>query len=130
MKKTPILSVTLGLISSLLYCSVSLAFSSAPDDIQDYEPADWENSQSAREDAIKAVENNDLRLLGFAFRNYSIPGVEFEHVQSYIDQCGVRTFDEFSDVIRDAEHREKLMRANEYAGEYNAIILQSCELTE
>ena len=59
-----------------------------------------------------------------------IPGVDSTQIQNYSDKCGVRYFDEFSDVIREREQLEQMTRAKEYAVKYNRVILTSCTLSD
>ena len=106
----------------------AIAMSSAPEIDPNYNPANWEKSASATDDAIYAVKNNDLRLLGFALRGYSVPGVESGTKQKYIDKCGIRIFENFGDVVRGGGQLLQMKQAREYAQEYNAIILDSCSL--
>lgn len=105
-----------------------LAFSTPPEDGDDYNPADWANSKSAEDDARSAIEHNDLRLLGFAGRGSFIPGIDSSQSQDYSEKCGVRFFEEFGDVIREREQLEAMKKAKEYAKRYNKVILTGCTL--
>jgi len=111
----------------LLISMPSLAFSPAP---EDYTPANWTQSNSATNDAQHAIENDDLRLLGFAGRGFNIPGVKSTQTQTFIEKCGVRYFDEFSDVIREREDITNRQKASAYAVEYNQLILEHCLLDQ
>ncbi len=102
-----------------------LAFSSAP---EAYTPANWAESHSATNDAKHAIDNDDSRLLGFAGRGFNIPGVNNEYVEALIKKCGVRYFEEFSDVIRDRSEIQQRQKASAYAVEYNQLILGACRL--
>ena len=119
--------------SIVLYSSSVLAFSSAPmsstpEEQSPYTAADWQQSQSAEDDAKKAIEHQDLRLLGFAGRGYDIPGIDADSKQRYIDRCGLRLFEEFGDVVSNRKQLEKMQQARDYARQYNRIILTACPL--
>ncbi len=116
-------------IFCILFCSTTaLAFSTSPEDSEDYSPAAWSDSDSAKNDAIYAIKHDDLRLLGFAGRGQNLPGVDSVKVQEYADTCGIRFFSEFGDVIREREQLEQMKKAREYAMQYNSVILKSCTL--
>ncbi len=112
----------------ILHNSSVFAFSSSPQDDKNYSPAVWASSVSAENDAIHAVKNNDFRLLGFAGRGGNIPGVENTQKQTYIENCGIRYFDEFGDLIRERKQLDLREKARQYATEYNRIILMKCSL--
>jgi hypothetical protein len=116
------------ILSLVFYSSTTVAFSPSPENSENYSPAAWQDSVSAEEDAENAIKHNDLRLLGFAGKNHSIPGVESIQAQDASEKCGVRYFDEFSDVIRDRDQLEQMKKAKQYAAEYNKVILTSCTL--
>jgi len=116
------------LFSIVFFSATVQAMSSTPDDNENYSPANWLSSKSAEDDARFAINNKDLRLLGFALRGYNIPGVETGKQQNYIDKCGIRVFEEFGDVVRNQQQIEQMKQAREYAISYNAIILESCSL--
>ncbi len=116
------------LITGLLFYSTTcLALSSTPPETAEYAPRDWKNSQSAQEDAHYAIENSDLRLLAFAARGANIPGLSADKKEVYSKQCGIRFFEEFSDVIRDKSEADNRKQAAVYARQYNAVILESCK---
>lgn len=97
----------------------------APD--EPYSPRDWENSHSAKADAHYALKNQDQRLLGFALRGYSVPGIESQDQKKFIDKCGIRTFHGMGDAVRSSEQLASMQKARKYAEEYNAIIKQACQ---
>ena len=98
-----------------------MAFSSTP-----YQPVDWSTSETPAADAKYAIENEDMRLLGFALRGYHIPGVKAADRQRYIDKCGIRVLEGFGDVIKDETQASNMKRASAYAREYNAAIIARC----
>ncbi len=112
------------------YSSISQAFSIAPEETENYHPANWADSDSASNDANNAIKHKDLRLLGFAGRGSTIPGVDATAIQTYRNICGVRYFEEFSDVIRDRDQLAQMKIARQYALEYNKVILTHCQLTD
>lgn len=114
----------------LLYSATAQSFSTSPENSENYSPANWQESTSAENDAKNAIVNNDNRLLGFAGRGYTIPGVDSSLAENYSEKCGVRLFEEFSDVIRNREQAEQMSKASEYAIEYNKIILSNCTLSD
>lgn len=117
-------------ILCIVFCSASVhAFSPSPENSENYSPVDWASSDSAKNDAIYAIEHNDLRLLGFAGRNHKIPGIDSSRSQDYRDKCGIRFFEEFGDVIREREQLDQMIKAKEYAIEYNRVILTRCTLS-
>ena len=128
MKKQQASWIIFLLFSGVFYSTSAPAFSSPPEELENYRPADWVNSQSAENDAKKAIENNDLRLLGFALKGYSIPGIEPDQLQDYVDTCGIRVFEEFGDVVRNRKQLEQMKQAQDYAIKYNTVILKSCTL--
>jgi len=130
MKKRLLTKITPLILTASFYCTSTLAFSSSPENNEDYRPADWTKSDSAEDDAKNAIAHNDLRLLGFAGRGSMIPGLDLTQIQDYSDKCGVRYFTEFSDVIREREQLEQMTRAKEYAVKYNKVILSSCTLSD
>jgi len=110
-----------ALLTGILLSTQLMAFSSPP-----YQPVDWSTSETPAEDAEYAVENKDMRLLGFALRGYHIPGVKAADRQLYIDKCGIRVLEGFGDVIRDETQASDMKRASAYAREYNAVIIAKC----
>lgn len=116
------------LFTAAFYCNSALAFSSTPSEIEAYTPADWSNSTSAANDAQYAIDNKDIRLLGFARRGYDVPGIDVDKKQSYIEKCGVRVFEEFGDVVRSKKQLDEMQQAREYAIQYNQVIVTACSL--
>lgn len=118
----------LTVFCALLLSSSVMAFSMSPEADKPYSPANWETSESAVDDAKIAVENDDFRLLGFALRGYSVPGIDNKSTQDYIDRCGIRVFDEFGDVLKEKNQLERMGQARDYARAYNQIIKEHCSL--
>lgn len=95
-----------------------------------YTPAPWHEKALAENDASRALANADTRLLAFAMRGYTIPGIDPAQQQAYQAKCGVRFIDGFGDVIRSDEQLEQMKLAREYAVRYNAVIISGCALSE
>ena len=114
------------LFSTVFFSTAAFSFSSSPENTENYTPADWTNSQSAENDAKNAIKNNDLRLLGFAGRSASVPGVDSSDAQRYTDKCGIRYFAEFGDVVKGNNQLIEMKQASDYAKKYNATILGTC----
>ncbi|MDT8451819.1 MAG: glutamyl-tRNA amidotransferase [Gammaproteobacteria bacterium] len=77
-------------------------------------------------DARAAIERGDLRLLGFATRVTSLPGVVAEDKEAALAACGVRLLEGFGDVIRSDEELAAMQQASAYAKRYNAVMLGVC----
>lgn len=77
-------------------------------------------------DARAAIEQGDLRLLGFATRATTLPGVAAADREAALDACGVRLLAGFGDVIRSDEELAAMRKASAYAKCYNAVMLGVC----
>lgn len=77
-------------------------------------------------DAHAAIEQGDLRLLGFATRVTMLPGVAAENREAALAACGVRLLEGFGDVIRSDEELAAMRKASAYAKRYNAVMLGVC----
>ncbi len=77
-------------------------------------------------DARAALDKGDIRLLGFALRVTSVPGVAAADRQAAMEACGVRLLKGFGDVVRRDEDMSARRQAHEYAGRYNAVVVKSC----
>ncbi|MDA3870311.1 MAG: hypothetical protein PF589_10325 [Gammaproteobacteria bacterium] len=77
-------------------------------------------------DARAAIEQGDLRLLGFATRATTLPGVAAADREAALDACGVRLLEGFGDVIRSDEELAAMRKASAYAKRYNAVMLGVC----
>ena len=83
-------------------------------------------NRNPEEDARAAIDAGDLRLLGFATRVTSVPGVAATDRQAAMDACGVRLLEGFGDVIRSKEELLARRQASKYAVKYNRVILEQC----
>lgn len=77
-------------------------------------------------DARAAIEQDDLRLLGFATRATTLPGVAAEDREAAMESCGVRLLEGFGDVIRSDAELAAMRKASAYAKRYNAVMLLEC----
>ena len=87
----------------------------------------WLDAADPQADALQAVKQNDLRLLGLATRSINIPGVKAEDTAKYEQSCGVQLIEGISDVVRSDEHLRLMQKARSYALQYNAIIKTHCK---
>ena len=78
------------------------------------------------EDVLIALSKNDFRLLGFATRSTSIPGIEAIDKMAYMEKCGVRLMKGFGDVSRSEQQTQLMHQTYEYAAKYNQLIIDSC----
>ena len=77
-------------------------------------------------DARAAIEKGDLRLLGFASRVTTTPGVAVAKRKMAMDICGVSLMKGFGDVIRSDKELAAMRLASAYAKRYNAVVLERC----
>jgi len=109
-----------------IYWLASCASSSGP--IDPYvQKLQWLDAADPQADAMQAVKQNDLRLLGLATRSINIPGVSAEDTPRYEQSCGVQLIEGISDVVRSDEHLRLMQKARSYALQYNAIIKTHCK---
>lgn len=118
----------------LLFTTLNLhAMSDSPEEETEatpYTARSWHEKASARDDAAYALKHADRRLLGFATRGTSIPGIEPALKQAYRDQCGLRFIAGFGDLVRSEEQLNKMKLAHAYAQRYNEIIISECRLPQ
>ncbi len=77
-------------------------------------------------DAQAALDKSDLRMLGFAGRGQTLPGVSAEIKQAAMDTCGVRLMSGFGDTVRSQKELQARHLAHKYAVRYNAVVLAKC----
>ena len=87
----------------------------------------WLDAADPQADAMQAVKQNDLRLLGLATRSVNIPGVSADEMLAYEQSCGVQLIEGIPDVVRRDEHLRLMQKARSYALQYNAIIKAHCK---
>lgn len=127
------------LVTSLPTLATMLAMSPVPEDVP-IEPVKAFSIEDAKagkygeqfegrnpeEDARAALDKGDVRLLGFATRVTSVPGVAAADRQAAMDACGVRLLEGFGDLIRSEEELLARRQASEYAVRYNRVVVKSC----
>ena len=113
----------------LAACLVGLSgCASSSGDIDPYvRKLQWLDAADPQADAMQAVRQNDLRLLGLATRSVNIPGIEADEINAYEQSCGVQLIEGISDVVRSDEHLRLMQKARSYALQYNAIIKTHCQ---
>lgn len=87
----------------------------------------WIENADPEKDAATAINASDGRLFALALRGASVPGVDADDRQKYIDKCGVKFVQGVDDVIRNADDLRYLALAREYALAYNKVVLGYCE---
>ncbi len=116
----------LSLITGLL-CVTLLACASSEPALDTYaQKLKWLDDADPQVDAARAIEQDDLRLLGLAMRAVSIPGVGADEIQAYEESCGVKLIDGVTDFITSQEHLRLMQKARSYALRYNAIVKTQC----
>ncbi|MDH5389140.1 MAG: hypothetical protein OEY06_11930 [Gammaproteobacteria bacterium] len=119
--------------SLLLVSNAVFSMSSSPED----EPVSVEDARAGKygkqyenrnpeADARAAIEKGDLRLLGFASRVTTTPGVPVKKRKMAMETCGVSLMKGFGDVIRSDKELAAMRLASAYAKRYNAVILEQC----
>ena len=113
----------------LAACLVILSSCASPSgDIDPYvRKLQWLDAADPQADAMQAVRQNDLRLLGLATRSVNIPGVEADQMLAYERSCGVQLIEGISDVVRSDEHLRLMQKARSYALQYNATTKTHCK---
>jgi hypothetical protein len=86
-----------------------------------------ETGQTAKQAAANAIADEDYRLLVTAGRGTAAPGVPVDVVAAMKERCGTKYIEGSTDVIRGDEHRAMLMKAYEYAADYNKVIIKHCQ---
>jgi len=110
-----------------LLCSLLVGCAGSSGSIDPYvQKLQWLDAADPQADAIQAVKQNDLRLLGLANRSVTIPGVNQQDMLKYEESCGVQLIEGISDVVRSDEHLRLMQKARSYALKYNAIIKIHC----
>lgn len=77
-------------------------------------------------DARAALAEGDYRLLGFATRATSLPGIAVSNWQAVMTNCGIRLLEGFGDTIRSEAELLAARLAASYAKRYNAVVSETC----
>ena len=119
--------LTVYSILTPLLCSLLASCAGSSGALDPYaQKLQWLDAADPQADAIQAVKQNDLRLLGLANRSVTIPGVNQQDMLKYEESCGVQLIEGISDVVRSDEHLRLMQKARSYALKYNAIIKIHC----
>ena len=86
----------------------------------------WLKQADAQRDAQQALTRGDKRLLAMAVRGTLLPGIEPELTSKAKSVCGVRYLPGSTDTIRGETHLKLLRIAEEYAADYNRIMVDHC----
>jgi hypothetical protein len=78
------------------------------------------------EDARAALAKGDFRLLGFATRLTSVPGIVAADWEMVMNSCGVRLLEGFGDVISSKAELVAIRLASSYALRYNTVVRVEC----
>jgi hypothetical protein len=88
----------------------------------------WVQNADPLNDAEQAITVNDLRLLAFAGRVISLPGVDLtkHSIEELQQHCGYRTLKGTGDTLRVGKSTSLRSQAYDYAVIYNQKVLASC----
>ncbi|MDJ0805634.1 MAG: glutamyl-tRNA amidotransferase [Gammaproteobacteria bacterium] len=86
----------------------------------------WLQDAEASRDAKLAIERGDKRLLAMATRAPNMPGVPTESASRIKSVCGIRYLEGSTDMVFGDTHLKLLQAAQEYATEYNKLMLDAC----
>ncbi len=87
----------------------------------------WLNDANPQQDAQRALQAGDFRLMGLVQRSVIIPGVAADKMNHYELKCGVNLIDGVSDTVLNNNHLKLIQQAHEYALQYNAIMKAHCD---
>jgi hypothetical protein len=86
----------------------------------------WLQKADAVKDAQQGLERGDKRLLAMATRGSHIPGISLELISKAKSVCGVRYLPGSTDTVMGQTHLKLLQAAEEYARDYNQIMIGHC----
>ena len=86
----------------------------------------WLKNADAQKDAQKELERGDKRLLAMATRGTQLPGIEPELASKAKSVCGVRYLPGSTDTVMGETHMKLLQVAEDYAADYNRIMITRC----
>jgi hypothetical protein len=86
----------------------------------------WLQNADAAKDAQQGLSRGDKRLLAMALRGSHIPGIAPELVSKAKSVCGVRYLPGSTDTVMGKTHLKLLQAAEEYAADYNRIMIERC----
>ena len=86
----------------------------------------WLQDADPSRDVAQASERGDTRLLAFAGRAPTLPGVPAESMAQAKTSCGTRILPGSTDAVQGDVHLKLLQQAQDYAAAYNQLMLDSC----
>jgi hypothetical protein len=86
----------------------------------------WLRHADAQRDAAQAGEQGDTRLYLMASRSPTLPGIPAEQAESAKASCGTRILPGSTDMVQGGTHLKLLQQAQDYAAEYNHLMLDTC----
>lgn len=86
----------------------------------------WLKQADAQRDAREGIQRGDKRLLAMATRGGHLPGIAPELASKAKSVCGVRYLPGSTDMVMGETHLKLLQFAEEYAENYNRIMLKQC----
>jgi hypothetical protein len=86
----------------------------------------WLRKANAEDDAKEYLDRGDKRLIAMATRGTNIPGVAAETISKAKSVCGVRYLSGSTDVVMGETHLKLLQAAENYATDYNKIVIEQC----
>ena len=87
----------------------------------------WLKDANPQQDASKALQAGDFRLMGLVQRSVIIPGVSADRMNHLELKCGVKLIDGVSDTVLNQNHLKLMDLAHQYALQYNAIMKSHCD---
>lgn len=96
--------------------------------IEQNHPLAWVLTANASEDAQRAIEQQDLRLLAFAGRALSLPGIDLAiySLDRLEQNCGYRILKGTGDMLQNENDQALRSKMHDYALSYNQQILIAC----
>jgi hypothetical protein len=86
----------------------------------------WLKQADAQTDAQQGLSRGDKRLLAMATRGTQLPGIKPELVSKAKSVCGVRYLPGSTDTVMGETHLKLLQIAEDYAADYNRIMITHC----
>jgi len=97
-----------------------------PEEREAVEALAWLKQADAARDAAQAIQRGDKRLLAMATRAPNMPGVPAESTSKAKSECGIRYLEGSTDAVLGDAHLKLLQAAQEYASQYNKLMLDAC----
>ncbi len=123
MKQITLLSI---LLFGLFGCQEIDVSQMSPEERDAVTSLAWLKNTDAATDADTAIKRGDLRLIAMATRNPTLPGVPVESSSKAKSVCGIRYLEGSTDAVVSDLHLKLLQAAQEYAEQYNHIMLKRC----